>query len=143
MQRRDAVAVVVRARPAIRGRISVPLAAWLVVALWVPYALLNTLFPGPALTYALGMALALAGLALLWLAGITPRACFVRLAPLSWRGALLLGLLLVFIPAALLAGRGQPPSWLDDIVYAPASALAQELYFRAALLAALTRLRPN
>ena len=48
--------------------------------------------------------------------------------------------MLTFIPAALLAGRGQPFSALDDLVYAPASALGQELYFRAALLVALARL---
>src|SRR5215813_6714424 len=35
------------------------LAAWSVVGLAAPYILLNTLFPGPTLTYILGMALAL------------------------------------------------------------------------------------
>src|SRR5262245_17507576 len=110
MSRREAAPALVHSGQENTGGLAVSLAAWLVVALWAPYALLNTLFPGPALTYALGMALALASLALLWLAGITPRDCFVRLAPLSRRGGLLLGLLLVFIPAVLLVGRGQPLS---------------------------------
>ncbi|HEV2457075.1 MAG TPA: CPBP family intramembrane glutamic endopeptidase [Ktedonobacterales bacterium] len=120
--------------------LSVTAACWLVVGLWAPYALLNTLFPGPALTYTLGMALALAALGVLWLAGVSPHDCFVRVGRLSPQGAALLALLACFIPIALLAGRGQPPSALDDLVYAPASAIAQELYFRAALLYALTRL---
>ncbi len=112
-------------------------AAWAVIALWLPYALLNSLFPGPRLTYALGLALAVLGLALLGLAGVPPRDCFVRLAPLSRQGALLLLVLMPVLPAALLAGRIQPWSPLDDLIYAPASALAQELYFRAGLLTAL------
>jgi hypothetical protein len=44
------------------------LAAWAVIALWLPYAALNTIFPGPHLTYTLGLALAALGLALLRLA---------------------------------------------------------------------------
>lgn len=115
-------------------------AAWGVVALWIPYTLLNTVFPGPGLTYALGLALAALALGLLWLGGLPPRACFLRLAPLSWVGAVMLGAMMLFIPAALLAGRGQPLDWLDDAVYAPASALGQELFFRSALLAALLQL---
>lgn len=114
------------------------MAAWMVIALWIPYVALNTYFPGPALTYALGMALATAGLGLLYVAGISPRKCYVCLGQLSWRGALMLLPLMVVLPAAMLAGRLQPWSSLDYLVYAPASALAQELYFRAGLLAALT-----
>lgn len=112
-------------------------AAWIVIALWVPYALLNTLFHGPLLTYGLGLLIALVALGLLWSAGLSPRACFLSLAPPSRQGLVLLALLSAFIPAALLLGRGQPFNWLDDLVYAPASALGQELYFRSALLVAL------
>ena len=121
-------------------RLPIPIAAWIVVGLAAPYILLNTLFPGPALSYTLGMALALLALFALLLAGITPQALGLRLALPSRQGALVLALLLVFIPGALLAGRAQPLGWLDDLVYAPASALAQELYFRAALLVALRQL---
>jgi membrane protease YdiL (CAAX protease family) len=116
------------------------LAAWIVVGLAAPYLLLNTLFPGPTLTYLLGMALALLAIGALVLAGATPHDLYLRLAPPSRQGAIILALMLVFIPGALLIGRMQPLGWLKDLVYAPASALSQELYFRAALLAALHRL---
>lgn len=112
--------------------------AWAVIALWLPYAALNTLFPGPLVMYAGGLVLALGGLGLLSLAGISPRECFVRLGMLSWWGVLLLLPLMVVLPAAMLAGRLQPWSPVEYLIYAPASALAQELYFRAGLLAALT-----
>jgi membrane protease YdiL (CAAX protease family) len=111
--------------------------AWIVIALWAPYALLNSLFPGPLLTYGLGLLIALMALGLLWGAGVSPRACFLALAPPSRQGLVLLALLSAFIPAVLLLGRGQPFRWRDDLVYAPASALGQELYFRSALLVAL------
>jgi hypothetical protein len=115
-------------------------AAWGVVALWLPYTLLNTWFPGPALTYTLGLALTALALTMLWLGGLSPHALFLRRAPLSRPGAAILGALLLFIPAALLLGRGQPFDPLADLVYAPASALGQELFFRSALLVALLRL---
>lgn len=115
-------------------------AAWLVVGLWLPYAALNTLFPGPAVTYALGLLGAACALVLLWRTGSGPRACFVRVAALSRSGAAILGVLSLYIPAVLLAGRGKGFDLLGDLVYAPASALGQELYFRSALLVALLRL---
>ena len=109
-----------------------------VIALWLPYTALNTIFPGPVVTYGLGLALAILGLALLHFAGVSLRECFVRLAPLSRQGALLLLILLPVLTVAWFADRLQPWSPLDDLIYAPASALAQELYFRASLLVALT-----
>jgi len=115
-------------------------AAWLVVVLWLPYIALNTLFPGPILAYTLGLLLAALALGALLLSGESPRTLPLRLAPPSRLGLLILLVMLLFIPAALLVGRGQPFNVLDDLVYAPASALGQELYFRAALFVALVRL---
>jgi hypothetical protein len=118
-------------------RLPRPFAAWSVIALWLPYAALNTIFPGPHVTYPLGLALAALGLLILRLSGLSLAECYVRVGTLSWRGALLLLLVLVILPAALLAGRIQPWRPLDGLVYAPVSALAQELYFRGGLLVAL------
>lgn len=122
--------------------IPVPI-AWAVVALCVPYVALNTLFPGPVVSYSGGLVIAGLALALLLRAGATPSVCGLRILPLSRQGALLLLLLSAFIPAALLLGRGQPFSVLDDLIYAPASALSQELYFRSALFVALRSLLPG
>jgi hypothetical protein len=124
------------------ARLPFPVAAGFVIALAVPYTALNTLFPGPMPTYALGLVIAALGLGVLWLAGMPPGACFVRLAPLSRRGAWVLIGLSLYMPAVALAGVSHPWHWVDGLVYAPASALGQELYFRGALLATLSQLSP-
>jgi len=122
--------------PAARGA-PIPRAAAAVVALWAPYTTLNTTFPGPFIAYGGGLALAGVALVALRRAGLTRRDLGLRLALPSRAGMAGLGLLCAFIPLALALGRGQGWRPLDDLVFAPASALGQELYFRAALLPAL------
>lgn len=114
-------------------------AARIVLALWAPYAVLNTIYPGPALTYGLSLLIACGAIGVLWWSGLSPRCCFLRRRLLSARGAFLLAVLSLFLPLALLAGLWQSFHALDALVYAPASAIAQELYFRAALLTVLLR----
>jgi hypothetical protein len=122
------------------ARLPFPLAAGVVIALAVPYTMLNTLYPGPVLTYACGLTIALVALAALWLASIPLAACGVRVALLSRQGALALGALLLYLPVALWLGASHPRDWVAILIYAPASALGQELYFRGALLGALTQM---
>jgi membrane protease YdiL (CAAX protease family) len=114
-----------------------------VVALWIPYTLLNLIFPGPIATYTWGLALAGMALGLLWLAGIPPQYCFVRAGLASRQGARVLLALSIYVPIALVAVGGHPWNWIASLIYAPASAIAQELYFRAALLSSLIQLNPK
>jgi hypothetical protein len=109
-----------------------PWAARIVVALWLPYTLLNLFFPGPTLTYVLGLVIALLALSSLKLAHIPAIGIYPHIP--SRMSMVVLAVLSLFVPFALLIGRGQPWDWLGNMVYAPASALGQELYFRSALL---------
>ena len=136
--REETIGDVMKTSPA--ARLPFPLAAGVVFALAAPYTLLNTLFPGPVLTYACGLAIARVALGALWLAGIPLAACGVRVAPLSRQGALALGALLLYLPLALWLGASHPRDWVAKLVYVPASALGQELYFRGALLGALRQM---
>jgi membrane protease YdiL (CAAX protease family) len=111
-----------------------PWPACIVIVLWLPYTLLNLFFPGPTLTYSLGLIIALLALSSLKLAHVPAVGIYPRIP--SRESMVALAVLTLFIPFALLIGRGQPWDWLGDLVYAPASALGQELYFRSALLTA-------
>ena len=126
-----------------RTRLPIPIATRFVVALWFPYAALNTIFPSPALTYVLGLAVAVCALVALRLAGLSWQDLYLRAAWPSRVGGLLLLTMMVFVPAALLAGRGQAWQPRDALVYAPLSAIGQELYFRAALLPVMLRCYPS
>lgn len=77
----------------------------------------------------------------LLLAGFSTGQCNLRWAWPSKAGWLALaGVCVLLLPILLSSSGAAGWSWLSALVYAPASGIAQELYFRAALLPALARL---
>lgn len=115
-----------------------------VAALVAPYTALNVAPLEPFVRYAAGLVFAHAALGILVWAGLrrVPAlggAVSLLRAPLLRVGFATLGAATL----ALLLDRGRPLDWLWVVLYAPASALAQELYFRGHLLAALDELYPN
>ena len=83
-------------------------------------------------------------LAALFGSGATRKGLYLQLAPLSRSGGIALGIttiLLLPILASSSAFLGW--RWLPALVYAPASGIAQELYFRSALLGGLQRGMPG
>lgn len=128
-------------RPAAYAAPQAPLLAAGVLILWGLYVVFYTLdlpAPGDALLELLPGALAVA--LLLW-GGFSPGQLYLRLAPLSQPGARVLAaqflvLAVVVLPVALTGGWiGFHP--LAFLLFAPLGALAQETFFRAALLPAL------
>jgi len=115
-------------------------AAWIVLPLGLLYALLAARLPddGPAAFLAILPGLLAAGA--LRAAGFRRRDLHLRPAPLSRTGLGLLAASLVFLPVILITGRWTGWRWPAALVYAPASGISQELYFRAALLPLLTAL---
>lgn len=74
-------------------------------------------------------------------AGFTRRECNLIIARLSKPGLFVLaGTSLLLLPILLSSSGAAGWNWLAGLVYAPASGIAQELYFRACLLPALLRL---
>lgn len=105
---------------------------------WLAYTALNTVYPGDALTSLLAFIPGVVGIAALLAAGLTLEECYLRAAPVSRGGiAAFAAMTALFIPSMLFTGRWAGWNWLAALVYAPASGIAQELFFRAALLPAL------
>jgi len=113
-----------------------------ILLLWLAYTALNTWYPGPLTMCILGAVPGLIGLAVVRAMDIPWSDCFFRGARLSLRGAAALALLLPFIPLALLSRSGEPISMSRLLLFAPLSALEQELYFRGVLLSVLLRTMP-
>jgi membrane protease YdiL (CAAX protease family) len=105
--------------------------------LWLAYTAVYTILPDSLPSVLLQLAPGLLAVSVLFIAGLRPRDCFLRAGRLSLAGLLLLLALTLLLPLTLLSGRWAGWDWKAVLVYAPASAISQELFFRAALLPVL------
>jgi hypothetical protein len=110
--------------------------------LWIGYTVLQTLYVvgyvGEAWSAILGFVPGVIGVTLLTIAGLSREACYLTIRPLSWQGFGILAVIFVVGLAAILpVSVWQGWSWTAALIYAPASGVSQELFFRAALLPAM------
>lgn len=126
------------------SRVSVRLAVavGVVILLWSGYMVLQTLSVlgrvSEGWSAIAGFVPGLLGVGVLLAAGLSRRECFLAVEPLSRRGlAVLVAVLVLALAAILPFGVWQGWSWMTALVYAPASGVSQELFFRAALLPAI------
>jgi membrane protease YdiL (CAAX protease family) len=118
------------------------IAVGVVILLWLGYTTLQTLsvmgrVDDPQVAF-LSVLPGLLGVGILLAAGFSRADCYLQIGPLSRRGFAVLAAVFVFALAAILpAGVWQGWSWTAALVYAPASGIAQELFFRGALLPAV------
>ena len=118
------------------------LAVSVVALLWLGYTALQTLSVMERVdkptTVLLGFLPGLLGVGVLLAAGFARADCSLQFRTLSRKGLAVLVAVFVFALAAILpAGVWQGWSWVAALVYAPADGIAQELFFRAALLPAV------
>ena len=74
-------------------------------------------------------------------AGMSREECYLRLRRPSRSGIIVLAVVTVLLLPILASSTGFTGwRWLPTLVYAPASGIAQELYFRASLLTGLQRI---
>jgi membrane protease YdiL (CAAX protease family) len=86
----------------------------------------------------LGFLPGILGVGALSAAGPSRQDCYLEIEPLSWKGFGVLAAVFVFALAVVLPfGAWQGWNWKAALVYAPASGISQELFFRASLLPAL------
>lgn len=118
-----------------------PMAIAAVVLLWMSYAALQTLLVtghvSEPLSAVLSFVPGVVGVAALSAAGLAREQLFLRMAPLSRQGLMVLAAIFAFALAVVLPfGTWQGWNWMAALVYAPASGVSQELFFRAVLLPA-------
>jgi membrane protease YdiL (CAAX protease family) len=111
--------------------------------LWAGYTALVSLQLPDALSAFLELAPGVLGIGLLVYLGFSWRGCYLLPAPLSRKGALALGVFLPLLIPILVTGHWVGWSWMPALVYAPVSAIGQELFFRGTLLPAMIRVLPG
>jgi len=125
-----------------RRGISRTAALVVVLLLWAAYTTLQTLFVTGDISETWSAILAflpgVIGVAVLLAAGRSRADLFLRIAPLS-RGGLVVLIVIAVVGLAVVVpfGTWQGWNWTAALLYAPASGVSQELFFRAALLPAL------
>jgi len=117
--------------------ISLQSAMWGILAIWLAYTILYTLHPSD--TLAAFLEFVPGGLAVITLvaAGFSLEDCYLQMTLISKTGLMLLGASLLFMPFIYLTGHWTGWNWMAALIYAPASGISQELFFRAALLPVL------
>lgn len=115
-----------------------------VLLLWAGYTALQTLFVigafGDMASALLGFIPGILGLGLLLAAGLSRQQCYLVVHPFSWSGFAVLAAVFFFALAAILpVSVWQGWSWRAALVYAPASGISQELFFRSVLLPTMQR----
>jgi membrane protease YdiL (CAAX protease family) len=120
----------------------------MILFLWLAYTCLQTLFilgfANEAWSAALGFTPGILGVGTLLLAGRSRQDCYLELRKLSWPGfAVLAGIFVLGLAAVLPVSRWQGWNWTAVLVYAPASGISQELFFRSSLLPALRMALPK
>jgi hypothetical protein len=118
-----------------RAALIVVLGAWLgfsalfILYLPEPWASVTSFVPGIVAVGALS------------LSGTSRQACYLQFNKLSRQGMIVLTAMFIPMIPVVLVGFAQAGwsgwDWMIALVYAPASGIAQELYFRSALLPAL------
>jgi membrane protease YdiL (CAAX protease family) len=115
------------------------------VLLWLAYATMQTLSTMGYLSegvYAVASFLpGLLAVGILLLSGRSREACFLQVRRPSKLGlTVLAGVMLFSLTAILPAGTWRGWDWTAALIYAPASGVSQELFFRSALLPAMLAL---
>jgi membrane protease YdiL (CAAX protease family) len=120
--------------------ISLVWATSVVLTLCLLYIAFNIAYLGTSISEFLGFIPAFIGLLVLFKAGFTKRDCCLQIAQISRRGLILLLVLTFLVVGSMLPFfRWRELDWVALLIYAPATAISQELFFRSTLLPALTR----
>lgn len=115
-----------------------PFTSVLILAAWLMYVVLFLLYLPEPWASILGFAPGLFSVGLLLWSGFSHEDCYLKRKMISGKG--FVALILMFIPMVPVVYVGLTEfksiswDWIAVLIYAPASGIAQELYFRSSLL---------
>jgi membrane protease YdiL (CAAX protease family) len=124
-------------------KLSFRIALWMVILLWMANVFLFALYLEEPFTSVIGFLPGLLGVIILSLSGFRRADCYLRFGWISWVSLGIYILMLTLMVPVVLMGIHSVNwagwDWVMMLIYAPASGIAQELFFRSTLLPALRR----
>lgn len=110
-------------------------ARFIILFLWIFYSTFQILFLDQPFVDLIGFMVGAISIISLIAAGFSTRDCYLRFTPISKKGAVLYAVTFLLWLAMVIPTGGKPHwDWLSVFVYAPATSVTQELFFRSALL---------
>jgi len=106
----------------------------IILFLWAVYTTIFTLHPSDAISAIIEFIPGVISIIVLSFAGFSSEQCYLRLATISKQGLFLLTIFTLALIPILMTGEWVGWSWLPVLVYATASGISQELFFRSSLL---------
>ncbi len=110
----------------------------LTLLLWGIYTTFQIIYLDQPFVDLIGFLAGTLAIAVLLSSGFTLSDCYLRVAPISKRGAwLFIAIFFLWLGIVLPTGGKPQWDWRSIFIFAPATSIAQELFFRSALLPAL------
>lgn len=124
-------------------KLSFRIALWMIILLWMANVFLFALYLEEPFASVFSLLPGALGVIILVLSGFKREDCYLRFGWISWAGLGIYILMLALMVPVVLTGIHSVNwagwDWVMMLIYAPASGIAQELYFRSTLLPALRR----
>jgi membrane protease YdiL (CAAX protease family) len=122
-------------------KLSIHWSSLMTLLLWGIYTTFQIIFLDQHFVDLIGFLAGTLAIASLMISGLTLSDCYLRSAPISRKGAWLYGaIFLLWVAIVLPTGGKFQWDWKSTFIFAPATSIAQEIFFRSALLPALLRI---
>lgn len=120
---------------------------WVIILLWIFNVALFALYLDEPYASVFGFLPGILGVIVLFVAGFRREECYLRFGWISWAGLgvyiLMLSLMIPVVLTGIKSVSWTGWDWVIMLIYAPASGISQELFFRSTLLPTLKRAFPD
>ena len=119
-------------------KLSIQLSSSITLLLWGVYTVFQIIFLDQPFVDLIGLLAGILAITILLTSGLSLTDCHLRVASISKKaGWLYVAIFLLWVGVVLPTGGKPHWDWQSILIFAPATAIAQEIFFRSALLPAL------